>query len=75
VDQWRKLYFQSGFKASVAEVADILGVTRRSLEMDIQNVKMGEKYAFPFEENMGERISELKRFLKEKSQAKKMQER
>lgn len=49
----------------------MIGISKRNLEFYIHSVKMGEKYHYPFEENMDKKIGELKKFLKQKSEEKK----
>lgn len=71
IEQWRKLYLQYNSKLSIGEGAEMIGISKRNLEFYIHSVKMGEKYHYPFEENMDKKIGELKKFLKQKSEEKK----
>ena len=74
IEQWRKLSIQSNFKLSMEEAAVMLGVKKRTLFYYIQIVKLGQKHCYEFEANLQKRIGDLKKFLKEKSQPKKIQE-
>jgi hypothetical protein len=74
VEGWRKVELQFGFKLSMGEAAAMLGEKKRTLEVYVQNAKLGEKYGYDFEANLEKRIGDLKKFLKEKSQSKKTQE-
>jgi len=51
----------------------MMGISCRTLELYLQNVKLGEKYGFKFQEKLDCKLSELQKFLKEKSAVKKKQ--
>lgn len=72
VDKFRK--WQSSCKGSMQEYTDAMGMSCRTLELYLHNVKLGEKYSFPFQEKLDCKLSVLQKFLKEKSAVKKKQE-
>ena len=74
IEQWRKLYLQYNSKLSIGEGAEMIGISKRLLEVYIHSVKLGEKYQYPFEQNLDKKIGELKKFLKQKNDEKKEQE-
>ncbi len=73
IEQWKKLYLQFDSKLSLQEGSEMIGVKKRTLELYIHSIKLGEKYEYPFEENMDKKISDLKKFFKQKTQEKKNQ--
>ena len=71
VMEWRKLYTgmidDNGIikKYSLEEAADMVGMSKKSLDDYMLQLRLGKRYGFDFQENKDNKIGMLRTFIKE----------
>lgn len=66
VKRWRSLHMgrKQGCKVSLVDAANMVGISKKSLDDYFCQLRLGEKYGFDFKSNLHNKIGELRAFVK-----------
>ena len=75
VSLWRKLYngvYREGelIRYSLEDAANKVGVSKKSLDDYLLQLRFGKKYGFDFQEHRAEKVGVLRTFVKDKKKQK-----
>lgn len=73
VKQWRDIHVSNanGKKVNLQESAEMLGISKKSLDDYYYQLRLGEKYDFDFTSHLNEKVGVLRTFIKEIKSSKK----
>lgn len=70
VAQWRKIHMENQKKITLEEAANMVGVSRNTLDDYYFQIKLAEKYGFNFEKELDQPFMTLRKFVKENEEKK-----
>lgn len=64
---WRELHTNviKGKKMNLQEAAEIVGISKKSLDDYYYQLRLGEKYNFDFKKHLYEKVGTLRNFIKD----------